>query len=71
MSYPPIARTLLGEPDAVHRLMAFRRQHLNVEVNAGEGYWQAIIPEGDCGSTVITRYQLGALMDRLDEVVKS
>jgi hypothetical protein len=30
--------------------------------------WQAIIPEDD-GSTVVPRYTLGVLLDRLDEIV--
>jgi hypothetical protein len=36
-------------------------------VEAGRGWWQAVIPE-PAGERVITRYTLGQLLDRLDEL---
>jgi len=36
-------------------------------VGAGSGWWQAVIPETN-GEQVITRYTLGQLLDRLDEL---
>jgi hypothetical protein len=36
-------------------------------VGAGRGWWQAVIPE-PTGEQVITRYTLGHLLDKLDEL---
>ena len=49
------------------RLARFRQAHPGVMVGAGRGWWQAIIPEPN-GQQVITRYILGQLPDRLDEL---
>lgn len=60
-----------GEPeyhDQVPRLMEFRDQHPGVIVAFGGPFWQAIIPEPD-GETVITRYSLKALLDKLGELL--
>jgi hypothetical protein len=54
-----------ADADQVPRLDRFKAAHPGVVIHAGEGYWQARIPEQD-GETVITRYLLGALLDVLD-----
>jgi hypothetical protein len=56
------------EPDQVLRLRRFRQAHPEVIVgDGGFGTVQARIPEPD-GETVITRYTLRELLDRLDEL---
>ena len=59
---------VLGEPDHLLRLARYRAAH--PEVIIGDGGFdtlQARIPESD-GETVITRYTLRELLDRLDEL---
>jgi hypothetical protein len=51
--------------DQVPRLAAFRDQHPGVLIREGLGYWQAVIPE-PAGETIITRYTLRELLDKLD-----
>jgi len=63
----PALRIVAGEPDQVLRLAAFREQHPDVMVGAGRGWWQVVIPEPG-GETVITRYTLRELLDKLDEL---
>ena len=56
------------EPDQVLRLREFRVGHPDVIVgDGGFGTMQARIPEPH-GETVITRYSLRELLDKLDEV---
>ena len=58
----------LGEPDQLLRLARFRAAH--PEVIIGDGGFdtvQALLPEPH-GETVITRYTLRELLDRLDEL---
>jgi hypothetical protein len=56
------------EPDQVLRLGRFREEHPDVIIgDGGFGTWQARIPEPD-GETVITRYTLRELLDKLDEL---
>jgi hypothetical protein len=56
------------ELDQVARLVSFRRAHPEVIVgDGGFGTMQARIPEPN-GETVITRYTLRELLDRLDEL---
>jgi hypothetical protein len=56
------------EPDQVPRLTRFRAEHPDVIIGSGGfGTWQARIPEPS-GETVITRYRLVELLDKLDEV---
>ena len=67
-----LARPALGlvpdEPDQVPRLLAFRKAHPDVIIgDGGFGTWQARIPAPN-GETVVTRYRLVELLDRLDEV---
>ena len=63
---PPL-RGLSGglcEPDQVPRLIAFRNAHPDVSIVL-DGLWRAVVPSGD-GETVVTRYELRALLDKLD-----
>jgi hypothetical protein len=56
------------EPDQVLRLHRFRQDHPEVVVgDGGFGTFQARIPEPH-GETVITRYTLRELLDKLDEL---
>jgi hypothetical protein len=58
-----------GEPDQLLRLTRFRREHPDVIIgDGGFGTWQARIPESH-GETVITRYVLRELLDKLDELI--
>jgi hypothetical protein len=57
------------EPDQVLRLASFREQHPAVFIREGTGYWQAQIPE-PASETVITRYRLRELLDKLDELAR-
>ena len=50
------------------RLCRFRRDHPSVTIGAGDGWWQARVPEPD-GERVTTRYTLRALLDKLDEML--
>jgi hypothetical protein len=49
------------------RLARFRHQHPGMLIREGFGFWQAVIPEPS-GETVITRYDLRELLDKLDEL---
>jgi hypothetical protein len=64
----PALWTVPNEPDQVPRLRRFRDEHPGVTVRPGTGYWQAFIPEPN-GETVLTRYLLRELLDKLDEVL--
>jgi hypothetical protein len=56
------------EPDQVLRLRGFRTAHPDVIIgDGGFGTFQARIPEEN-GETVITRYSLRKLLDKLDEL---
>jgi hypothetical protein len=65
-----LARLVLApdEPDQVLRLQRFRQVHPDVIIGDG-GFrtMQARIPEEN-GETVITRYSLRELLDKLDEI---
>ena len=61
---PPIVP---DEPDQVLRLHQFRRDHADVMIGGGYGWWQARIPEPN-GEHVITRYTLRELLDKLDQL---
>jgi hypothetical protein len=57
------------EPDQVLRLGRFRVEHPDVIIgDGGFGTWQARIPESN-GETVITRYSLRELLDKLSELM--
>ena len=60
-------RLVPDELDQVLRLARFREAHPSVMIGAGQGWWQAVIPEAD-SETVITRYTLRELLDKLDEL---
>ena len=59
----------LESPEQLQRLDRFRVQNPGVVINrvGGFDFWQAWIPEGS-GGTVITRYVLQELLDRLDDL---
>ena len=71
MDDPPTRRTRLhaaaGEPDEVPRLIEFRRLHPEVDIVLA-GLWRAVIPAPN-GETVVCRYQLKALLDKLEEIL--
>ena len=71
MSVPrwaPSLRLASEEPDQVMRLARFRQDHPAVLIGGGGfGTWQARIPE-PAGETVVTRYRLRELLDRLDQL---
>jgi hypothetical protein len=57
-----------GEPgyvDQVPRRAAYEAAHPDVKITYYGGFWQAVIPEA-AGETVITRYELKALLDKLE-----
>jgi hypothetical protein len=56
------------EPGQMLRLRQFRERHPDVIIgDGGFGTWQARIPASD-GETVITRYKLRELLDKLCEL---
>jgi hypothetical protein len=55
------------DPDQVPRLLRFREQHPDVTIDFLPPAWQAVIHQPN-GETVIARYQLRQLLDRLDEL---
>ena len=62
-------RLVPDEVDQVVRLARFRAAHPDVIIgDGGFGTWQARIPE-PCGETVITRYLLVELLDKLNELL--
>jgi hypothetical protein len=57
------------EPDQVIRLGRLREEHPDVIIgDGGFGTWQVRIPESH-GETVITRYTLRELLDKLGELI--
>lgn len=56
------------EPDQVLRLHHFQEEHPDVIIGGGDGFRQARIPEPD-GETIITRYSLRELLDKLGELL--
>jgi len=63
---PPL-RIAPDETDQVLRLHQFRRDHPDVVIDAGSGWWQARIPEPN-GEHVVTRYTLRELLNKLDQI---
>ena len=62
--------TLRGEPgymDQVPRREAYEAAHPDVKITYHGGWWQAVIPE-DAGETVVSRYELKALLDKLESL---
>jgi hypothetical protein len=64
----PALRTIPDEPGQAARLRRFRDEHPGISVRPGTGYWQACIPEAN-GETVLTRYLLRDLLDKVDDVL--
>jgi hypothetical protein len=63
---PPV----LDGPAELQRLGQIRAEHPDVLVGGGGfGTWQAVIPEEN-GETVITRYTLRELLDKLGEILE-
>ena len=63
-------RTVPSEPgyvDQVARREQYQAAHPNVEILYHASYWQAIVRE-DAGEIVITRYELRALLDKLESL---
>lgn len=61
---------VLDRPVELERLGQIRAEHPDVLVGGGGfGTWQAIIPEEN-GETVITRYTLRELLDKLGEILE-
>jgi hypothetical protein len=59
------------EPDQVPRLIAFRQANPGVIIgDGGFGTMQARIPEEN-GETVVTRYSLRELLDKLESIMSS
>lgn len=59
---------LRGEPgyvDQVPRRGAYEAAHPDVQITCHGRWWQAVIPEQN-GETVITRYELKDLLDKLE-----
>ena len=54
-------------PDQVPRLLRFRAEHPDVTIKL-DGLWRAVVPAQN-GETVICRYELRALLDKLAEVL--
>jgi hypothetical protein len=63
----PARRLVPDELEQVICLARFRQAYPGVMVGAGRGWWQAVIPEPN-GEQLITRYTLGQLLDKLDEL---
>jgi len=67
-----VAMMVRGEPDyadQVPRREAYEAAHPDVKITYHGGWWQAVIPE-DAGETVISRYELKALLDKLEALDK-
>ena len=60
--------TLPAPAPALMRREQLLRAHPGLRISAGTGYWQAEIDEPR-GQTVITRYELGELLDRVEFVL--
>jgi hypothetical protein len=60
----------LDQPGQLWRLGRFRARNPRVVIrrDTGFGFWQARIPVSD-GGTVITRYVLQELLDKLEELL--
>jgi len=53
--------------DQVPRWKAFEAAHPDVEITYNGPFWQAVIQQ-DVGETLITRYELSALLDKLEQM---
>ncbi len=58
-----------SEGDQVPRLLDFRAAHPEVTIEL-DGFWRAVIPApGGDGETVVCRYQLRDVLDKLSELL--
>jgi hypothetical protein len=57
----------LDYADQVPRWKAFEAAHPDVEITYNGPFWQAVLQQ-DVGETLITRYELGALLDKLEQM---
>jgi hypothetical protein len=60
--------TVAGEPefvDQVPRRQAYEAEHPGVEITYRGPYWKAVVRE-ESGETVIVRYDLKDLLDKLE-----
>jgi hypothetical protein len=57
-----------GYVDQVPRRVAYEKAHPDVEIIYLGPCWQAIIHE-ESGQTVVTRYELKSLLDKLESLV--
>ena len=62
----PLAASELGD---LARLAEFRNTHPEWVIGRGPGFWQACRREPG-GETIVTRYQLGELLDKLADVLR-
>lgn len=60
--------TLPASAAALLRREQLLKAHPNIRINAGTGFWQAEINE-PYGVTIITRYELDELIDRVQPVL--
>ena len=64
-----MTRLTLPAPDtALIRREQMLTAHPRLRISAGTGYWQAELAEPG-GKTIITRYELGELLDRVEFVL--
>lgn len=68
---PALSLAARSEPDQVPRLRAFREQfpHVVIGTLGFGGAWQARMPEEN-GESVVTRYLLKDLLDRLETLLR-
>lgn len=62
-----------GEPDfgdQVPRRLAYERAHPDVKITYFGPHWRAVIPEDDA-ETVVTRFELKALLDNLESLERA
>ena len=59
--------TLPAPGAALIRREQLLKAHPGLRISAGTGYWQAEIAEPN-GKTIITRFELGELLDRVEFV---
>jgi hypothetical protein len=63
-----VTLTLPASAAALLRREQLLKAHPNMRISAGTGFWQAEIDEPS-GMTIITRYELGKLIDRVQVVL--
>ena len=61
---PMVLRDEPDYTDQVPRRLAYEAAHPDVEIRFFGPYWRAVVPEGS-GETVVVRYELRELLDKL------